>query len=210
MDEQFGHDAANGTRSALQESDWRYVETVATDDFTADDWSLLDDQRVPFYDDRQADDALRMLRAGAEDPTFGYQINNYRHCLQSATMAQRAGKDEEYVVVSLFHDIGFVAASLTHGAFAAALLEPYIEPENHWMLVHHAIFQNIHWGGHLTIDKNGRDKWRGHPAFERTAEFVALFDQAAMDPSYDNLPIEAFEPMVHRLFRKTPRDVTVE
>lgn len=204
------HHGANGTRSPLLRDDWSYVEAIALDDFAPGDFALLDSQRVPFGAERQADEALRMLEASENDPSFGYPINNFRHCLQTATMAHRAGKDEDYVAIALLHDIGFTVAPRTHGQFAAALLAPYVTPEDHWMLVHHAIFQNVHCLRHPTMDRDERDKWRGHPAFERTAEFVANFDQNTMDPNYDNMPIEAFAPMVRRLFAKPPRPVSVE
>jgi hypothetical protein len=40
----------------------------------------------------------------------------------------------------------------------------------------------------------------GHPSFEYTAQFCHLYDQCAFDPDYGNMPLEAFEPMVHRMF----------
>ena len=203
-------DAANGTRSPLLREDWNYLSVVALDDFGPREFALLDAQRSDFYAERQALEALRMLKASADDPSFGYQINNYRHCLQSATMAYRAGKDEEYVALAVLHDIGFIAAPSNHGGFAASLMGPYISPENEWMLVHHAVFQDFHCRGHPGIDRHQRERWRGHPAFARTAEFVARFDQDAMDPDYENMPIEAFEPMVHRLFAKPPRTIPLE
>src|ERR1700744_2187083 len=36
----------------------------------------------------------------------GYQVPRYEHSLQSATRALRHGRDEEYVVMALLHDIG--------------------------------------------------------------------------------------------------------
>lgn len=204
-----GH-AANGTRSPLLRGDWKYIEAIPLEDFTAGDFAEMDAQRAPYYAERQADEILRMLKASEDDPSFGYQINNFRHCLQSATMAHRAGKDEEYVAVAVLHDIGFVACPSVHGQFAATMMQPYVSPDIHWMLAHHAIFQNIHCRNHPTLDRMERDKWRGHPAFALTAEFVALFDQAAMDPDYDNMPLEAFEPMVRRLFAKPPQPVAID
>ena len=203
-------DAANGTRSDLLRDDWEYLSVIALEDFGPREFAMLDAQRVDFYGERQAFEALRMLKVSADDPSFGYQINNYRHCLQSATLAHRAGKDAEYVALAVLHDIGFVVAPSNHGSFAAALMGPYISPENEWMLVHHAIFQNVHCVGHPSMDRYEREKWRGHPAFARTAEFVAMFDQDAMDPNYENMPIEAFEPMIHRMFAKPPRTIPVE
>lgn len=198
-------DAANGTRSPLLRDDWDYVGAIPFDDFAPGDFALLETQRPVFDAERQAEQVLRILRGMAGDPSFGFRINTCRHCLQSATLARRAGKDEDYVAVALLHDIGFDIAPLTHGGFAAALVGPYVSPELEWMLANHGDFQNIHFRRHPTVDRFTREKWRGHPAFAMTAEFCARFDQCAFDPDYDNLPIEAFEPMVRRLFARPPR-----
>ncbi len=34
---------------------------------------------------------------------------------------------------------------------------------------------------------------------------AARWDQTSFDPDYDTLPLEHFEPMVHRLFAREPR-----
>ena len=36
----------------------------------------------------------------------GFAVDRYTHCLQTATRAFRDGRDEEYVVCALLHDIG--------------------------------------------------------------------------------------------------------
>ena len=36
----------------------------------------------------------------------GFPVNRLEHCLQTATLAHQDGKDEEYVVCALLHDIG--------------------------------------------------------------------------------------------------------
>jgi predicted HD phosphohydrolase len=118
-------------------------------------------------------------------------------------MLRQAGFDEETVVVALLHDIGFLACPDTHGRFSAALLAPYISERNHWMLLHHQVFQQIHLNGYPGIDMHAREKWRGHPHFEWTAEFVAKFDQVAIDPRQEIMPIEAFVPLVHHVLACT-------
>ena len=198
-------DPANGTRSPLLREDWFYVEAIPFDDFRESDFALLDAQAPVFYAERQAEQVLRIMRGMADDPSYGFRINTLRHCLQSATLAHRAGKDEDYVAVAFLHDIGFDIALLTHGAFAAALVGPYVSSEIEWMLANHGDFQAFHFRRHPGIDRLAREKWRGHPAFAMTAEFCAEFDQCAMDPDYDTMPIEAFEPMVRRLFARPPR-----
>jgi len=196
--------------SPLKDPDWRYVEKLTLDDFRAEDWDILNRQRGPYMAEEQARQALRMLTDSKDDTTFGYRINNYLHCLQSATMALRDGRDEETVVAALFHDLGFLTCPDTHGEFAAAFLGGYISEANRWMLQRHAIFQSVHIQGYPGLDPDARERWRGHPHFEWTAEFVAKYDQNTIQPDYDTAPIEVFEPMVHRFFARTPRPIAID
>ena len=193
-------------RSPLAHPDWQYVEKVALEDFQAEDWQLLNDQRRLYLAEHPADQALRMLSASQHDPSFGYLVNNYRHCLQSATMVLRDGLDEEDVVVALLHDVGFTTCPLMHGDFAATLMGAYISDRNHWMLQHHATFQNLHSPHMPGVKQHERDLWKGHPHYAWTAEFVAKYDQAAADPDYPSEPIELFVPMVRRIFARKPVD----
>ena len=193
--------------SPLKNPDWHYVDKPALDEFRAEDWAILNRQRGPYMAGEQARQALRMLTDSKDDATFGYRINNYLHCLQSATLAMRDGRNDETIVVALFHDLGFVTCPHTHGEFAAAFLGAYISEANRWMLQHHAIFQQAHVEGYPGLDRDARERWRGHPHFEWTAEFVAKYDQNAIRPDYDTAPIEVFVPMVQRLFARTPSPV---
>ncbi len=196
-----------GGRSPLLKPDWRYVSNFEMERMTAADWSRLDAQRAVYRAELQAAQVLRLLEVQRTEPSFGYPINNFRHCLQSATLAQRDGLDEETVVVALFHDVGFDACPGWHGEFAAALLGAYVSERHRWMLRRHQIFQDHHIGEHYdpAIERQGRERWRNHPHFEWTATFVARYDQAAMDPDFESLPLAYFEPMVRRLFARTPR-----
>lgn len=192
--------------SPLARSDWRHVDKIALEDMQADDWQLLEEQRRIYLAEHQAAQALRLLTASQHDTSFGYMVNNYRHCLQSATMVLRDGRDEEDVVVALLHDVGFITCPLMHGDFAAALMGAYISDRNYWMLQHHATFQNVH-SPHLPgVKQHERDLWKGHPYYDWTAEFVARYDQAAADPDYRCEPIEIFVPMVQRIFAREPVD----
>ena len=196
-------------RSPLLKPDWRYVSSFAMERMSAADWRSLDAQRAVYRTELQAEQVLRFLRVQQDDPSFGYPINNYRHCLQSASLAHRDGQDEETVVVALLHDIGFDVCPELHGEFAAALLHAYVAERHDWMLRHHQVFQDHHVGEHYdpALEREARERWRGHPHFEWTATFVARYDQDAMDPDYDCLPLEFFEPMVRRLFARSPPTV---
>jgi predicted HD phosphohydrolase len=193
------------TLSPLLRTDWHYVDKNSLEDFSRADWQLLLTQRDTFYREQQARQVLRMLADSEHDATFGYRINNYRHCLQSATLALRDGLDEEDIVVCLLHDVGFIACPDSHGEFAAALLDCYVSERNHWMLQRHAFFQDAHSHHHPKVDIQARERWRGHPHFEWAAIFVERYDQAAIDPHYECAPLSVFEPMVMRLFARTPR-----
>lgn len=186
--------------SALSQMDWVYVENQSIEDFTAADWQTLEVQRYKYISQVKAEHMLRLLKVSAEDASFGYRVNMYRHALQSATMALRDGLSNEDVVVALFHDVGYITSYSNHGEFASALLGPLISERNHWMLKNHAVFQNFH-AHHLPgIDRHEREIWRGHPHFDWTAEFVKLYDQATCDPDYPSEPIETFIPIIESLF----------
>lgn len=190
--------------SPLLHHDWHYVEHNSLEQLSAQEWQTLLAQRQSYYREEQARQALRLLAASQNDPTFGYRVNNYQHCLQSATLALRDGLSEEDVVVCLFHDVGFITCPDNHGEFAAALLGNYVSQRNHWMLQRHALFQDVHSRNHPHADPKARDRWLGHPHFEWAATFVERYDQAAIDPNYECAPLSHFEPMVMRLFARTP------
>lgn len=194
------------SRSPLADSAWRYLEKIPLEELSREDWVLLEGQRAAYLARYQAEQALRLLSAGEHDPCFGYQVNNYRHCLQSATMVLRDGLSEEDVVVALLHDVGFIACPLLHGDFAASLLGAYVSDRNHWMLRHHATFQNLHSPHMPGVNQHERERWRGHPHFDWTAEFVARYDQTAADPNYPCEPLQTFVPMVERIFARKPLD----
>jgi predicted HD phosphohydrolase len=128
-----------------------------------------------------------------------YPVDRLTHSLQSATLALRDGRDEEYVVCCLFHDIGESLGPFNHGEVVAAILRPFVSIENFWMLAHHPVFQTYYYGTHLGLDPNRRDAYVDSPYYDRTVEFCARFDEVAFDASYPNEPLSTFEPMVRRL-----------
>ena len=108
-------------------------------------------------------------------------------------------------MVALLHDIGDILAPHNHSQFAASVLRPYVSEENHWLVLHHGIFQGYYFFHHLGQDRDARDRFRGHPCFEMTADFCERWDQVSFDPDYDSAPLETFEPMVRRLFARSPK-----
>ena len=174
------------------------------DQGTVEDYALLETLARP-YIARTSERVLahlELLAVGLE----GNLIDRYQHSLQTATRAKRDGADEEMQVVALLHDIGDVVAPDNHSELAAAVLRPYISEENYWLVKHHGLFQGYYYF-HLTGagDRNARDRFKDHPAYQATVDFCERWDQTSFDPDYDTLPLEAFEPMVRRLFARQPR-----
>lgn len=202
---------ARGTHAnPLLHEGWQYIEKNSLEQFSPQDWQVLQSQRQTYYREQQARQALRMLADSEHDASFGYRVNNYHHCLQSATLALRDGLSEEDVVVCLFHDIGFVTCPDSHGEFAAALLGNYVSERNRWMLQRHAIFQDFHAPHHPQANPHARERWRGHPHFEWAATFVDRYDQAAIDPDCECAPLSHFEPLVMRVFARPPQPLPLD
>ena len=146
---------------------------------------------------------LKML----EGDFGGFPVDRLTHCLQTATLAHRDGKDDEYVVCALLHDIGDTLGTYNHADVAAVLLEPFVSDANYWMVKHHAIFQGYFFFHYLGMNRDMRDQYRDHPHFERTIEFVHKYDSPAFDPDAETLPLSYFEPMVRQVFAQPVRSL---
>lgn len=140
---------------------------------------------------------------GALKGDEAYPIDRLEHSLQAATRAVRDGRDDEYVVCALFHDVGESLGPFNHGEVAAAILRPFISQANYWMLAHHQIFQVYFFGRHLGLNPNERDEYIASPYYDRTVDFTAKYDEVSFDPDYPNEPIATFEPMVRRVLKKS-------
>ncbi len=172
---------------------------------TAEDWSKISSAAHSF--NRALPERVLAHLKLLEGDCGGFAVDRLEHCLQSASLAYRDGMDEEYVVCALLHDIGDTLAGHNHAELAATILRPFVSEENWWMLQHHGIFQGYYFFHHLGLDRNLRDKFRGHPAFEHTAAFCARHDQNAFDPDYDTMPLQAFVPMLERVMARPKRSI---
>ncbi len=180
------------------DSDAARAGFTTMEESTGEDWGLIMSSFVPFAQ-RLPDRILSHLRL-LDGDYGGFAVDRLVHSLQTATRAHRAGEDEEYVVCSLLHDIGDTLGSFNHADIAAAVLKPFVSEANHWMVDRHGIFQGYYFFHHLGMDRNQREKFRGHEWFEKTALFCERYDGPAFDPKGEALPLEFFEPMVRRVF----------
>ena len=165
---------------------------------TADDWKAIGAE-FPATAATAGDRVLAHLKL-LDGDMGGFPIDRYQHSLQTATRALKDGRDEEYVVCALLHDIGDTLGCYNHFDIAAAILRPFVSEANLWMVQHHGIFQGYYFFHHIGLDRNMREQFRSSPHFNLTEEFCALYDNPAFDPKAETLPITEFEPMVRRVF----------
>ncbi len=165
---------------------------------TADDWKAIGAEFPAMA--RTLPDRILAHLLLLDGDMGGFPVDRYQHSLQTATRALKDGRDEEYVVCALLHDIGDTLGSYNHFDIAAAILKPFVSEANLWMVQHHGIFQGYYFFHHIGLDRHMRDQFAGHPHFTRTEEFCALYDNPAFDPQGETLPISDFEPMLRRVF----------
>lgn len=177
----------------------------AMTDGTPEDWAIIAKASMEFGRDlpTRLIAHLKLLQGDCG----GFAVDRLEHSLQTATRAHQDGKDEEYVVCALLHDIGDILGPRNHADIAAAIVQPFVSEENHWMVAQHAIFQGYYFFDHLGLDKNMREQFRGHPSFEKTAQFCHIYDQPAFDPAFKSMPLEAFEPMLQRVMSAPKRSI---
>jgi predicted HD phosphohydrolase len=164
---------------------------------TQDDWAAIMRAAAP-HRGELADRMLAHLKL-LDNDFGGFAVDRLEHSLQTATRAHRDGRDEEYVVCALIHDIGDILMPANHAELGATILKPYVSEANHWMMEKHGVFQGYYFFHYIGLNRDMRDEFRGHPHFEYCAQFCHLYDQNSFDPSYDTMPLEAFEPMLRRV-----------
>jgi predicted HD phosphohydrolase len=141
---------------------------------------------------------LKQLEAQVD----GFEIDQLRHGLQTATRALRDGASEEMIVAALCHDIGKVISVINHPAIAAEILKPYLSRETYEIIRTHQDFQGKHYYALMGMDPNARRQYEREPWYALAQKFTDEWDQTSFDPNYDTLPLAHFEPMIDRIFSK--------
>lgn len=159
-------------------------------DGTLDDYLLLD----RYERQHAAGLGQRIIEqlGGLTDSIAGYQIDRLQHSLQSATRARLDGATVDWVVAALIHDIGDDLAPLNHSELAAAVIEPYVSTEIHWVIRHHGLFQTYYYAHHLGRDRHQRDRYRNHPWYDLCVQFCHRWDQPSFDPTFPTHSLDSF------------------
>lgn len=163
---------------------------------TREEWAEIM-RHIPATQAMAAHNVVTQLRLLAGDHG-GFPVSRLEHSLQTATRAEEDGRDEEYVLCALLHDIGDTLAPFNHPTIAAGLLKPFVSEAHHWMVEHHGIFQGYYFWHHIGLDRDTRDRFGDSPYYELTEEFCAKYDQTAFDPDYVSAPLEHFEPLIRQ------------
>jgi predicted HD phosphohydrolase len=169
-------------------------------DRTQEEWDVLSSE----WGETQTGLADRVLEHLAEldREKSVFPLTRLGHSLQVATRAARAGRDDEYVFCALLHDIGDTLGAYNHADIGAAIVKPFVRPAYHWMVENHDVFQGYFFWHFLGRDRDAREKYRGHPNFDLTAEFCEDYDQSSFDVNYANMRIEDFRPLVRDLMSR--------
>lgn len=174
---------------------------------TADDYDLLD--RYERVHAAGLSDRILASLAGLSDSLGGYRITRLEHSLQAATRARLDGANTEWIVAALVHDIGDELAPFNHSELAAAVIQPYVAEEVHWVILHHGVFQSYYFAHHLGGDRHARDRYRDHRWAGLCEEFCARWDQNSFDPDFPIHPLDSFEPEVREVFGRVAWDPAV-
>ncbi len=169
---------------------------------TKEDWALIMSQRGSLVTSLPGRvlEQLEYLR----DDYGGFPVDRLEHSLQTATRAERDGRDDEYVMCALIHDIGDILTPHNHPDLAAAILKPFVSEANHWMVAHHGIFQGYYFWHYLGGDRDARDAFADHEFYDHCEEFCALYDAPAFDASYKSNPLEYYTPLIEDFFGRNP------
>jgi len=168
------------------------------DESTAEQWAVIGHETMTALPD-VAEHVLALLR-NLDGMVLGFAVDQLTHCLQTATLAERAGAADELVVASLCHDVGKYVSVANHRAIAAEMIRPFVREDVYHAIRAHQDFQGKHYYEHFGGDPNAREKYRDEPWFDLAAQFADEWDQVAFDPDYDTLPLEHFEPKVRAVF----------
>ena len=169
---------------------------------TKEEYLMLDEHEQN-YINGTADRIIKFM-SGLNSTLEGYKITRLEHSLQTATRAYKDNASEEMIVAALLHDLGDELAPLNHSEYAASVLKPYVSEKTHWIIKKHVEFQMYYYAHHLGKNQNQRDKYKDHKYYQDAVDFCEKWDQASFDPSYENMTLEEFAPIVKKIFSRKP------
>ena len=178
------------------------------EDATAEDWQIIYRAMTTHVDHlpTRVLDHLKIL----EGDHGGFAVDRLEHSLQTATRAAEDGRDEEYVICALLHDIGDTLGPMNHADIAAAIVKPFVSEENHWIVANHGVFQGYYFFEHFGLDKNMREQFKDHEYYGACEEFCRKYDQNSFDPDYKSMPLSEFESAIARVLKEPKESIYLQ
>ena len=167
-------------------------------DGTKEEWEHISQEHAPHIMDMPTR-VIEMLKQ-LEGLSLGFGTNQLHHALQTATMAKRAGADDEMILISLIHDMGKVVNVPNHGQICAEIIKPYVSEDAYNIIRTHQDFQGEHYYHYLGKPRDLRKNYKNESWFEKAKQFTDEWDQSAFDPEYDTEPLESFIPLIKKFF----------
>ena len=59
------------------------------------------------------------------------------------------------------------------------------------------------------LNPDERERWRGHPWFDKCEQFCRDWDQMSFDPDYETKSLSYFEPMLREIFSRPAFDKVI-
>ncbi len=168
------------------------------DQSTQEEWQHISEQHMPYIFDMPK--RIMSMLEQLQELSLGFGTDQLHHALQTATMARRAGADDEMVLLSLVHDIGKVINVPNHGQIAAEIIKPYISEDAYHIIRTHQDFQGEHYYQYMGKPQDLRNQYKDASCYGKAVEFTEEWDQAAFDPSYETDSLKSFEPLISKFF----------
>jgi HD domain-containing protein len=156
-----------------------------------------------------------------DEPKFGLPFAAGHHGAQCASLAMKAGVDEETVLACLLHDIAMALMRPDHGWWGAQLVAPYVSERISWAIRYHQALryfpdpENGYEYPEMYVQMFGPDykppqyiqtayrEARAHRWY-LTARHITMYDDYSFDPTAP-FSMEPFVDIIGRHFRQ-PRE----
>jgi predicted HD phosphohydrolase len=168
------------------------------DESTREDWEHIRNEHMPHVLD-MPNRIISMLKQ-LDGVSLGFNTDQLHHALQTATMARRAGADDEMIVISLIHDMGKVINVPNHGQICAEIIKPYVSEDAYHIIRTHQDFQGEHYYHYMNKPRDLRNQYKNESWFAKAEEFTDQWDQAAFDAQYEVDSLESFIPLINKIF----------
>lgn len=175
-------------------------------DGTEEDWKVIGSEHAKHQQERTPDIIMEQL-ARLGDIQVGFRADQLTHSLMTATLARRAGAEDQEVVAALCHDLGKAMSIPNHGAIAAEILKPYVDDYVYHTIKWHQHFQGKYYYNHMGLPTDMREQFKDEDWYDFACKLVDEWDAPAFDDGFEVDSLESFRPEVERVFSKPKKMV---